>query len=141
MNPNRRLLLLLFTALLLLPAACSRSAELDPAFLESDGMRLQIKGKTVLTSDPLTWQLGYNAGRKEFRVFYDDLSSYYTLRCNTLPDHSGQRVKADLEWSINGLVKRKSGVSFTVKQISDDGHIWLFSAKENIALTVQILNP
>lgn len=129
---------LLLAAVLL--TACHHDKEMDPAFVEGDGMSLQVDGKTVLQYDPLTWQLGYSAARREFRAFTDDLSAYYVLTCRALPASTGQGVTADLEWAPEGgSVHRKTGIKFTVKKLADDGRIWLWNASDGIGIVVQTL--
>ena len=132
-------ILLILTATLLL-CACHHTKEMDPTFIESDGIFLQSVGKRVLQYDPLTWQLGYSAARKEFRAFSDDQSAYYILTCKTLPSKVGEAITADLEWAAaGGSVKKESGISLTVKQFSEDGRIWLWNTKKALGLVVQIL--
>lgn len=134
----KRILTILFAALLL--GACHSSKEMDPSFVRGDGLYLQSGGKTVLRYDPLTWQIGYSAERREFRVFSDDQSSYYILSCKTLPSKVGESITADLEWaSSGGSIRKESGISFSVKQIGDDGRIWLWNKKKGIGLVVQVL--
>ena len=134
----KRLLLILFAALLL--GACHHAKEMDPDFIKGDGLYLQSGGKTVLQYDPLTWQLGYSAARKEFRAFSDDQSAYYILTCKNLPEKLGEAVTADLEWATDGgSIRNESGLSLTVKQFDEDGRIWLWSSKKGIGIVVQVL--
>ena len=67
--------ILLLAATVLLTAACSNSIEMDPAFIQNSDIRLSVDGKLLFTCDPLTWQMGYNVSRKEFRAYKDDLTS------------------------------------------------------------------
>lgn len=134
----RRIVLILLAAFL--PVACHHSKEMSPDFIREDGIFLQSGGKTVLAYDPLTWQLGYSAARKEFRAFSDDQSAYFILTCKTLPAKVGEAVTGDLEWATaGGSVRKESGLSLTVKQFGDDGRIWLWNAKKGIGLVVQVL--
>lgn len=138
---KRRLHILLLAASVLVTAACSNSVEMDPAFIQNSDIRLRVDGKLLFTCDPLTWQLGYNATRKEFRAYMDDQSSYYILTCKKLPGNVGERVTGDLEWSVDGVSHRKGGIRFSVKQRFDDGRIWLWSSSENIGIVIRILTP
>ena len=134
----KRIVLISLAALLTL--ACHHSREMSPDFIREDGVFLQSGGKTVLEYDPLTWQLGYSAARKEFRAFSDDQSAYFILTCKTLPAKVGEAVTGDLEWATaGGSVRKESGLSLTVKQFGDDGRIWLWNAKKGIGLVVQVL--
>lgn len=134
----KRILLILVAALVL--GACHHSKEMDPGFIKGDGIYLQSGGKTLLQYDPLTWQLGYSAARREFRAFSDDQSAYYTLTCKSFPSKVGEAVTADLEWATaGGSVRKESGISLTVKQFGDDGRIWLWSSKKGIGIVVQVL--
>lgn len=130
--------LLLSAALLL--GACHHSKEMSPDFIKGDGIYLQSGGKTVLSYDPLTWQLGYSAARREFRAFSDDQSDYFVLTCKTLPAKVGEAVTANLEWAASGgSVHKESGLSLTVKQFGDDGRIWLWNSKKGLGIVVQVL--
>lgn len=127
---------------LLLLTGCHHSVEMDPAFIESDALCLKMDGKTVMTYDPLTWQLGYNAAKPEFSVFSDDMSSYYVLSCRSaLPVKIGEAVAADLEWTDGSRVKKESDLRFTVKRFGDDGTVWLWCAKKGIGVVVRVLRP
>ena len=133
--------ILLLAATVLLTAACSNSVEMDPAFIQNSDIRLSVDEKLLFTCDPLTWQMGYNASRKEFRAYKDDLTSYYILTCKKLPGNVGERVTGDLEWSVDGVSRRRGEVRFTVKQRFDDGRIWLWSSSDNIGIVVRMLTP
>jgi len=138
MKPHLLTLLLLAT---ILTAACNRSIEMDPGFIEGDGITLVLDGKTILRYDPLTWQLGYNAAKGEFQAFSDDMSSYYILTCKAIPSSEGESITANMEWKTGEGLKKKSGVKFSVKRIGDDGRIWLWNASDGIGIVVRILAP
>lgn len=128
-------------ALLALLTGCHHSVEMDPAFLEKDGLSLKVGKKTVITYDPLTWQLGYTASLHEFSVFTDDMSSYYIVTCKTdLPARVGDAVDADLEWTEGGSIKKESNLRFVVKQFGEDGRVWLWNGKEGIGVVIQTLH-
>lgn len=121
--------------------ACHHSVEMDPGFVEESGMSLISGKKTLLRYDPLTWQLSYIPAKREFRVFSDDMSSYYILSCKTLPREEGEAITATLEWTGSDGLQKKSGAKFTVKKIADDGRIWLWSSSEGLGVVVRMLYP
>ena len=139
MKQNLPLLLLLFFVILL--CGCHRSFEMDPGFIESDGITLTSGGKTLLSYDPLTWQMGYSATRQEFQAFSDDMSSFFILSCKTLPSTEGESITASLEWKAGDGLKKKTGLKFSVKRIADDGRIWLWNASDGIGVVVRLLVP
>ena len=125
--------------LLLLLSACHNSVEMDPGFIESDTIILTSGSKTLLRCDPLTWQLGYSSTKREFQAFSDDMSSYYTLTCKSLPKAEGDSITASLEWKAGDGVKKKSNLTFSVKRIADDGRIWLWNSSDGIGIVVRML--
>lgn len=110
----------------------------NDSFLESNDLCLIFKDKIIHKYDPLTWQLGYNQTKKEFRVYNDNVSDFYILTCNQLPQKVGQEIQGDLKWSDSSIKNRKN-LTFTVKKIDYQGRIWLWNSKNEIAISVMVL--
>ena len=129
----------MLTVLLLAVAAasCDRDRPGDE-FLESEDPCLIVDGRTVHRFDPLGWQLGYNAARKEFRVHNDSRSDYYILECDHIPTERGETVTGDLKWSGSSMMYRRN-LTFEVMKTDAQGRIWLWSRKNRIAVSVMAL--
>ena len=113
--------------------SCNENKHMESALLEQETVCLQIKGKMVHRFDSATSQLGYNASKKQFRMGNDDMSEYFIITCSDIPAREGQSVTANLEWTQNNSIQKKTGVSFNVEKSSSDGTVWLWSRKEGIA--------
>ncbi len=117
-------------------ALCGCQKEsVDPEFLSNGNLCLMEKGRTVHSSDPLTWQTSFNRARKEFRVHTDNMSDYYILKCSTVPESEGQSIKGSLQWSGNTIVNRRN-LDFRVEKMDSEGRVWLWCGKSKIAVSV-----
>ena len=133
---KKYLLVLLLAAL----TACTGSKEtVDEVFLQSSDIQLRIDGNTLHTYDPLTWQLGFNRDKKEYRVLTDDMGSYYTLTCSDLPTQVDQRLSAALSWTSGSGVRKESGLSMRVVKTEADGTVWLWCNDKKIGVSVRTL--
>ena len=131
----KRLLPLL---LLLLLAACSRS-EMDPGMLESPTISLMVKGKTVFTLPEGEGQIGFNEKHLEFRAGTDDMSAFFTLTCDALPEAEGQEITDNLRWSDGTTTRTRNKLTFKVEKYEDTGLVWLWCAKDKTGAVVRIL--
>lgn len=127
-----------FLLALLLLGGC-RTSEMDPGMLASDTISLMVKGKTVFTLPEKEGQLGYNPQRKEFRAGTDDMSSFFVLRCETLPGSEGQEIMASLRWSEEETVRSRNNLLFRVEKYEDTGLVWLWCAKDKTGAVVKVL--
>lgn len=134
---KRSLAILLGGLLALLLASCDPE-RVDPAFLEQDGICLQVNRQPVFQYDPLTCQLGYNPSRGEFRVSTDTMSDYYIVTLPFIPTRSNTVVHGDILWTGESSVKRYRGIDFKVARIEED-RIWLWNSQNKIAVTIQVL--
>ena len=89
--------------------------------------------------NPDTCQLGYNDESNEFRVFDDNAGHWFKIRCSASPDTEGQIIKATLNYTTKDDNKSLRDVEMTVKKISRDGRIWLWSDSRSIGVVVKRL--
>lgn len=135
---HKRLIYLLF-AVCLTASGCRQATENpSPEFIETDELGLRIKGRVIHSFDPLSWQIAYNADRKEFRIHNDTMSDFYILKCQSLPEEEGATLKANLIWTST-TIQSRSNLTFTVLRMLPDGTVWLFNRKNDIILGVRIL--
>ena len=128
---------ILFLAFLF--SSCDRTLEPDSSFIGSSDIELTIGGSVVYKYDPASWQLGYNASKKEFRVFDDSMKRYYTVTCSTLPSSTGQKLEATITWSSGSSTQSMKG-KFEVSKVEGDTYwLWCGDKKSPIGVTVRIL--
>lgn len=118
--------------------ACTPGFSSEEFSLEQD-IGLCIKGNYVLRYDSDKFQLGYNEDRAEFWITDDNMADYVILKCNSFPEN-GSTVKADLIYTTENDLIKKSGLSFKVTEYDDrSGKIWLWSQSGRIGVIVKIL--
>jgi len=129
--------LLVFSAILCL-AGCKRY-DIDEILLQREDISLTVKGEDILSYDPATFQIGYNEGTNEFRIFEDNLGNWFTFKCQERPSSKEQVVKADLRWTTPNTTRSRKGLSFRVVKTDAKGHIWLWCEDEAIGVVVREL--
>ena len=131
----RRYLYMAVAALAL--SACQPNV--DEILLSRSDISLTIKGELQMAFNENTCQLGYNTGRNEFRVYNENLTSYFILRCAVAPTSEGQVVKADLEYTTSSGANTISALEFTVQKTNSEGLIWLWNKDRQIGIVVKAL--
>ncbi|MBR5835096.1 MAG: hypothetical protein IKY66_02935 [Bacteroidales bacterium] len=119
-------------------AGCQRY-DIEEILLQRNDISLTIKGEDALVYDPLTFQIGYNADKNEFRIFDDNLGNWFVLKCHERPSSSGQTLTADLRWTTASSTRTKNGLLFRVEKTDSKGHIWMWCDKEAIGIVVKEL--
>lgn len=132
----KKLILLVSLAVL---AACSPKETVDEVFVQSTDIQLRIDGVTLHTYQPLTWQLGFNKSKRQFRVMKDDGTASYTLTCSAMPAQLDQTLEADLEWTSGSSVKNESGLSMKVVKTDVEGTVWLWCNDKKIGVSIRTL--
>ena len=134
----RGLKILIFGLFLLVMASCDRY-DVQEVLLSREDISLTWRKTPQLVYDPLTWQLGYNAGRNEVRVNDDSMANYFVFRSNVRPDTEGQEVTAYVEWTVRASVKRYQNLKFEVRKVSPDGRVWLWNKSQKVGVTIYYL--
>lgn len=114
--------------------------KVDPEFINSSTIGLQVKESVVFEYNPLTWQSSFNREKCEFRSHTDNMSDYYCLSLNMVPTGVGQKAKGDIEWTAKSNIASKTGLTFTVERMDRSGRLWLWCKKERIGVTIQALD-
>lgn len=128
-------LIYIFLSIFLIEA-CTPSFT-ENTLLEQSEISLIWKGTVQVSFNPATGQLGYNDSRKEYRVYDDKLADWFTVRCSELPSEVGQQISADVSWTGTQSPQKYYGLSFVVKQISQEGLIWLWNEDKNIGIIIK----
>lgn len=134
-NMIKRILYIAFAVVCL--SACNH--DVDKILLSRSDISLTIKGKLQMAFNENTCQLGYNTGRNEFRVYDENLASWFILRCSAKPTSEGQTITADLEYATGKDPKSLTKLEFNVEKTSSDGLIWLWNNDRNIGVVVKSL--
>ena len=130
--------ILMLGILLTVMASCDRY-NVQEVLLSREDISLTWKKEPQVVYEPLTWQLGYNAGRNEFRVNDDSMANYFIFRSNVRPDTEGQEVTAYVEWTVRTNIKRYQNLKFEVRKVSPDGRVWLWNKSQKVGVTVYYL--
>lgn len=133
-------LLFALACVMLLMTACNGKNSPDPEFLENDDITLVVNGTLMFAYSDLTCQSAFNRTKRQFSAGTDTMSSYFTLTVPEIPSSEGQTLDGcTLFWTKAASTKSMPNLSFTVKQIRQDGKVWLWSKKNKVAIVVQIL--
>ena len=111
----------------------------EEILLPRNEISLTVKGEDQISYDENTWQLGFNDEKNEFRVVNDHLTDWFIFRCSAMPNHTGQEVRADIEYTTSNDIKKQNGLTFSVEKISPDGLIWLWNDDKDIGAVIKIL--
>ena len=128
-------ILLLMTLGASLLVSCQ--GEMDPGFVASDGIRIEVRGREVFAYDEATCQLGYDSAAGDFRVHTDNMSDFFVVTLPVLPSAEGQTVTGSVRWATAAESGRRDDISLEVVRL-DAGTIWLWAPLSRIAVTVRI---
>ena len=140
MRPAARnaILFLILPGLAALATSC-QDTRYQNAFIQSENLCLQVGGKVQISYEGLACQKSFNRERKSFRVHSDNMSDYYQVVFETLPEQMGDIVNADLEWTTETDILTRKNLAFEVVR-TEGGTIWLWSKSARIGLSIQILD-
>lgn len=136
----RRSILLSMMIALTAAASCNTHEEIDPLFLGNETVSLEIKGTVLFRFDDNSGQLGHNTGTHTFTAGNDDMTEYLWIRCSDEPLTEGQTVTADMKWCAGSATQSRRSQSLKVVKTDDQGHIWLWSGKDNVRAIVRRLD-
>lgn len=113
--------------------------DVDEVLLSRSDISLTLKGALQISFDENTYQLGYNTDRNEYRVYDEKLENWFILRCSAQPTSEGQKLKATLEYTVEGNTKTLNNLELTVERTSSEGLIWLWCKDRKIGVVVKAL--
>ena len=124
---------------LLLIYGCVGGVQPAEVLLPRTDVSLTIKGEVQMTYDQKTCQIGYNDGSHEFRLINDKLTDWVIFRSDATPTDEGQKVTADLEYTVADETRKMEGLAFTVEKTAPDGHVWLWNEDKKIGIIIKTL--
>lgn len=111
----------------------------DPVILSDSTPQLSVQGKVLFRYEDSTCQLGFNRERAEFRMHTDAMSDYAFLTLDHIPASVGEQVTAnEISWTSPDDVEYRKKIILEVLKL-EDGTIWLWSSRNQIALVVREL--
>lgn len=105
---------------------------------DSKNITLEMYGMVIHKYNSSNWQMSYSDTEKKFSVFLDDMSEFYTMHCEEIPQKEGQYICGCLTWKHNHRLIEKKGY-FKVVGIGQDGLIRLYCAEGDIYVTIKLL--
>ena len=100
---------------------------------------LTVDSETILTYDPLTWQMSTSSDAV-FSVFNEDESEWFTVTCETMPGAVGEVIKSDVRWLRSTKALNLKGINLTVESIDEEsGIITLVNQKQQVCAKVHQL--
>lgn len=130
---------LIYIMVALIAATSCVDTMIDEVLLVRDDISLTIREEVVISFDENKCQLGFNSARNEYRVYDENLANWYILKCSAKPTSEGQKVKADLEYTIEKDVKALAGLEFSVEKTSSEGLVWLWNKDKKIGIVIKNL--
>lgn len=107
----------------------------------SQDAALIVDSETILTYDPLTWQMSTSSDGV-FRVLNENESEWFTVTCETMPAAVGDVVKCNVRWmrSTSGKALNLKGINLTVESIDEEsGIMTLVNYKQHVCAKVHQL--
>lgn len=112
---------------------CSCEAAMyTPEFLIDDTVRFEVGRKTWFVYNENTCQYSVNLEKKEFSVFTDQMSDFFSVRLETMPEKLEEDIIAEsLVWTDNKGVQERKRISLRVVQLTDES-VWFWNSSEGI---------
>lgn len=135
----KRILYLIISTVGLVSLASCHKDRVSEEFINSNELCFRKDGNTLIKYDDVNYQIGFNEAEKQFRINNDTMSEYYILDCKEIPSRLEQDINANLRWAKGNSVYGLKDVSFKVKKMDNSGRFWLWSKKEGIEVSVQVI--
>lgn len=121
------------SVLLLAPVLCGCIAAMyTPEFLIDDTVRFEVGSKTWFVYNENTCQYSCNQERKEFCVFTDQMSAFYSVVLDKIPEQLEEDIVAEsLIWTDNKGIQERKRITLRVVQLTDDV-VWFWNSSEGI---------
>lgn len=127
----------IFIAILSL-ASCTLQNEMQAELLMDEVISIKWKGSTVIEYNSESFQQGYNDASHEYRIFKDDLSSWFIVKCSEKPVAEGQTITASIQWKVGSQSLKSFGnQKMVIKKADDSGRLWLWNETNSIGIILQ----
>lgn len=129
--------LILFLSMIILLTSCIPESNMAGTLLEGSEISLSWKGVNQVTYNSADYQLGFNDGKNEYRVYDDKLADWFTVTCSQKPVSEGETIIADVSWTGSKGTKSFTEVEFSVEKTDERGYIWLWSNSKKIGIIIK----
>ncbi len=129
---------LILIALALAAVSCVR-IDIDEILLKRDDISLTVRGVTQFEYKAESCQMAHKPATNEYRVYNDDLSGWFVVKCSERPSGSGQTLTVDLSYKTVSGPKSQKGLEFKVEKIDETGKIWMWCEDKNIGIVIKNL--
>ena len=134
-----RRIIFLLTALICM-SACTIVNQMEGQLLESSEISLTWKNSVQISYDSDGYQLGYVDKDNIYRVYNDEVTTWFTVKCSEKPVSEGQTLTADVSWKKGtDSIKTFSRLEMIVKKADDTGLVWLWNTKNSIGILLKNL--
>lgn len=130
--------ILILSILLAIASGCSRF-DIDEVLLPREDISIIVKGKEVMSYDPLTSQMSHDRESNIYRIYDDMISDWFIVKCNVMPTNVGQDITADVSWTTHSDTKSEKGLKFTVEKTDIHGRIWMWNKSKSIGIVIKNL--
>lgn len=130
--------ILFMSIILVIASGCSRF-DIDEVLLPREDISITVKGKEIMSYDPLTCQMSHDRESNIYRIYDDMISDWFTVRCDAMPASVGQEVTADVSWTTPSDTKSEKGLRFTVEKTDIHGRIWMWNKSKSIGIVIKNL--
>ena len=127
---------IIILAILALAAGCQPVSEPDTLLSQSE-ISLTWKGVTQLTYSSKDYQMAFNDRDIEYRVYDDNLTNWFIVKCSQKPMTEGETVVADVSWTGEKSIKSFTGKTFKVAKTDGQGHVWLQNSSDKIGIIIK----
>ena len=81
--------------------------------------------------------MAFNDRDIEYRVYDDNLTNWFTVKCSQKPMTEGETVVADVSWTGEKSIKSFTGKTFKVAKTDEQGHVWLQNSSDKIGIIIK----
>ena len=127
--------IIIFT-ILVLAVGCQRVSTPDTLLAQSE-ISLTWKGVPQLTYSGKDCQMAFNDRDIEYRVYDDNLTNWFIVKCSQKPMAEGETIVADVSWTGSKSIKSFTGKTFKVVKTDEQGLVWLQNTSDKIGIIIK----
>lgn len=123
-------------AILMIAVGCKPSNTPDTLLTQSE-ISLTWRGEVQLKYSGKDCQMAFNDKNIEYRVYDDNLTNWFTIKCSEKPAEEGQSITADVSWTGAKSIKSFTDKTFKVVKTDEQGYLWLQNSTDKIGIIIK----
>lgn len=127
---------IIILAILAITSGCTMVDTFE-VMLSLSEVSLTWKGEVQMLYSPKNCQLAFNDKDIEYRVFDDNLTNWFTVKCSERPTAEGETITADVAWTGEKSIKKVYKKEFEVVKVDEKGNIWLQNDSDKIGIIIK----